>query len=75
MNEPRDSEDGTVEKEEVIAGQSDAHTSDEGSERYGVRHSDGIRRQQRQGKTPPHSYLRNCSGSIHVLSVDGYSRL
>ena len=40
MDESRDSKDGTVEKEEVVASQSDAHTSDEGAERYGVRHRD-----------------------------------
>ena len=46
MNEPRDSEDGTVEKEEVVAGQGDAHTSDQGSEGYGVRHLVGVRKRQ-----------------------------
>jgi len=40
MNESRDSKDGTVEKKEVMAGQSDAHTSNECSEGYGVRHYD-----------------------------------
>jgi hypothetical protein len=39
MDEPGDPEDGTVEQEEVVAGKSDAHASDKGSERYGVRHS------------------------------------
>jgi hypothetical protein len=40
MDEPRDSEDGTVEKKEVMAGQSDAHASNERPEGYGVRHHD-----------------------------------
>ena len=31
MNKPRDFEDGTVEQEEVVAGQSDARTSDKDS--------------------------------------------
>lgn len=43
VDEPRDSKDRTVEKEEVIAGQGDAHTPDEGSERYGARHHDRAR--------------------------------
>jgi len=47
MNEARDPEDGTVEKEEVMACQSDTHTSNEGAERDGVRHGD--RAKQRQG--------------------------
>lgn len=40
MNESRDSEDGAVEEKEVVAGQSNAHASNECSEGYGVRHYD-----------------------------------
>jgi len=47
MNESRDSEDGTVEEEEVMAGQSNAYTPDECSEGYGVRHPDVVGQQQR----------------------------
>lgn len=50
MNEPRDSEDGTVEEEEVVAGQSDAHASNERTEGYGVGHRDRTKEQQRLGK-------------------------
>ena len=47
MNESRDSEDGTIEKEEVMAGQSDADASNERTEGYGVRHHDGAKQRQR----------------------------
>ena len=54
MNESRDSEYGTVEKEEVIAGESDAHTSNEGSERYGVGHVGGAEQRQSWETDFPH---------------------
>ena len=57
MNEPGDSEDGTVEKEEVVAGQSDAHTSNERTEGYGVRHHDRTEQRQRLGKHFPSQIL------------------
>ena len=53
MNEPRDPEDGAVEEEEVMAGQSDAHTSNERTEGYGVRHHDRTEQRQRLGKCVP----------------------
>lgn len=68
MDEPRDSKDGTVEKEEVVAGQSDAHTSDESAKGYGIGHCG---RAKRQEPAFPHRSLMNWQASIHVLSVDG----
>jgi len=53
VNEPRDSEDGTIEEEEVMAGQSDAYTSNERTEGYGVGHHDRTEQQQRLGKRFP----------------------
>lgn len=57
MNEPRDSEDGTVEEEEVMAGQSDAHTPDKRTEGYGVRHHGRTEQRQRLGKRFPSQML------------------
>ena len=70
MYKARDSEDGTVEKEEVVAGESDAHTSNEGSERNGAaRHGDGTEQQQSWENASLHRCFKNCC-SVHVLSVD-----
>lgn len=58
MNEPRDSEDGAIEKEKTVAGQSDAHAPDKGSEGYGVQHLDRVRQRQRQGNGFPQKTLK-----------------
>ena len=62
MNKSRDSKDGTVEKEEVMACKSNAHTSNEGSERYGVRHYDGTK-QPETGRTLP------ITGALRAVQV------
>ena len=74
MNETRDSEGGTIEEEEVMAGQSDVHTPNECPEGYGVRHPDVVRQQQRWGRgASPLGSLADYRGSVHVLEVDSGS--
>jgi len=53
VNEPRDSEDGTVEEEEVMAGQGDANTPDQGAEGYGIRHPGGRSEEEELGGVSP----------------------